>query len=185
MKKQIKIIMILIMLVLGVIVVDTFQAVVLKHSPFIHIQEKIYSNGSYVDKGILVDAYYCVIEENDIEFHIKTKFNTYKCKTKEEHSKYIGQWIADGTQHKTIVSVDSSGNPVYADDYEEPYHLLVNDDSTYSLTLSDKNGVTEKGKYEASGTEITFMPDNNNPLWYCELLNDELNCNLYATFKKN
>ncbi len=149
-----------------------------------HIREKIYSNGGYVDKGLLVDAYYCVKEENNIEFNIRFKPYTYKCKSREDYSKYIGHWEADGTQHKTVISIDASGNPIFANNYEDPYQLLINDNLTYSLTLNNKNNTTENGKYEVNDFEITFMPDNNNPLWYCELSNDELNCNLYATFKK-
>lgn len=93
-----------------------------------------------------------------------------------------GRWIADGTQMKAILEV-VDGEPIYADDYDLPYYLDINEDGTYLLTLNNESKDTEKGKYNVIANEIRFSPEvNEGFIWACQLLNNnELHCENYAT----
>ena len=81
--KKNKILMILltiIITILSIILLDTIQAVAFKNSPIISWRvEDVNDNDSYVDKGILIDTYYCV-KDQDIITVIPTFKNTnYNC----------------------------------------------------------------------------------------------------------
>lgn len=81
--KKNKILMILstiIITILSIILLDTIQAVAFKNSPIISWRvEDANDNDSYVDKGILIDTYYCV-KDQDIITVIPTFKNTnYNC----------------------------------------------------------------------------------------------------------
>ena len=184
MKKVLKTIIIILILCIVLILLDTIQARIRKASPLISWKDKIKNTDSYIDRGIIIDTYYCV-NDDTVEVKWKLKTNSYKCPLKENkketesNKKYIGEWIADGTQIKAIISKDSDGNPIYADDYDEPYNLIVNEDNTYVLKLNN-NFKDEAGTYQTTDTEITFKPTNGNFIWYCNLNNEKLECNLYA-----
>ncbi len=64
MKKLKKISLIVVSVLVSLILLDTLQARLLKQSPFISWQEKI-NEDSYVDKGIILNTYYCV-KDTDI-----------------------------------------------------------------------------------------------------------------------
>jgi len=72
--------LVIFIIILLVIFIDTFQAIMFKNSPIISWRvEDVNDSDSYVDKGILIDTYYCV-KENDIETVIPTFKNTnYSC----------------------------------------------------------------------------------------------------------
>ena len=180
MKKKLKILIVVISFIIVIILFDTVQASIFKKSPFISWREKVENNDSYIDKGIIMDTYYCGKEKKNIEINWKLKFSSYKCPANSKNAKYVGKWIANGTQYKTIVSVDSNGQSIYADDYDKPYYLLVNNDSTYLLKLNDKSNTEESGTYQIENTQIIFSPNNNNFVWYCQLEKETLNCNSYA-----
>ena len=81
--KKNKILMILltiIITILSIILLDTIQAVAFKNSPIISWRVKdVNDSDSYVDKGFLIDTYYCV-KEQDIVTVIPTFKNTnYNC----------------------------------------------------------------------------------------------------------
>lgn len=65
---------------LSIILLDTIQAIAFKNSPIISWRvEDVNDSDSYVDKGILIDTYYCV-KEKDIMTVIPTFKNTnYNC----------------------------------------------------------------------------------------------------------
>ena len=66
--------------ILSIILLDTLQAIAFKNSPIISWRfEDANDSDSYVDKGILIDTYYCV-KEQDIITVIPTFKNTnYNC----------------------------------------------------------------------------------------------------------
>lgn len=80
MKKKVKIALIIIGAIVGLIILDTIQARILKHSPIISWKENSEIKGSYVDRGVLIDTYYCANEKNvDVSWHLKTSdFNCFK-----------------------------------------------------------------------------------------------------------
>ena len=61
MKKYIKISLIVLLVMISIIVLDTVIARVLKRSPIISWKDFVSDSDSYVDKGILIDTYYCNI----------------------------------------------------------------------------------------------------------------------------
>ena len=65
-KNKINITLIVIGTIISIILLDTTQALLFKNSPLIGIRDEYLSDAdSYVDKGILVNTYYC-IKEKDI-----------------------------------------------------------------------------------------------------------------------
>ena len=84
-KKSIKnkiftIILTVIITILSIILIDTLQAIVFKNSPIIsqRVEDKNDSD-SYVDKGVLINIYHC-IKDQDIETVVPTFKNTnYNC----------------------------------------------------------------------------------------------------------
>lgn len=75
MKKCIKSILIVLGIIIGIILIDTLQAKVFNNSPLIKVREN-YNGGStfYIDKGILVNHYYCSDKEEKTLFK-GTKFS--------------------------------------------------------------------------------------------------------------
>lgn len=63
--------------ILSIILLDTIQAIVFKNSPIISRKEELLDEDqdSYVDRGILIDTYYCV-KSDDIMTVIPTFKNT-------------------------------------------------------------------------------------------------------------
>lgn len=61
--------------ILSIILLDTIQAIVFKNSPIISRKEELLYEDSYVDRGILIDTYYCV-KSDDIMTVIPTFKNT-------------------------------------------------------------------------------------------------------------
>ena len=80
-KNKVLIILLTILItILSIILLDTIQAIAFKNSPIISWRfEDANDSDSYVDKGILIDTYYCV-KEQDIITVIPTFKNTnYNC----------------------------------------------------------------------------------------------------------
>jgi len=63
-----------------IILIDTFQAIIFKNSPIISWRfADVNDSDSYVDKGILIDTYYCVQEEDIITVIPTFKNTNYNC----------------------------------------------------------------------------------------------------------
>ena len=79
-KGKIKIILIVLITIISIILLDTFQAIIFKNSPLIGYRDEYLSDAdSYVDRGILVDTYYCVKEKDMVGVYVKGKFNKFNC----------------------------------------------------------------------------------------------------------
>ncbi len=69
----------IIITVFSTILVDTIQSICFKNSPIISWREEQLDEDSYVDRGILIDTYYCV-KDGDIMTVIPTfKTTNYGC----------------------------------------------------------------------------------------------------------
>lgn len=91
MKKSLKICLVIVLVFVGIILLDTIQALVFNNNPIIKIR-KNYNGGYlyYIDWGILVDTYYC---SNDIKDTVIKGFS-YSCS--------FGDYtIVDTTKNKT------------------------------------------------------------------------------------
>jgi len=73
MKNIIKNIIPIILIIIGIILLDTIQARIFKNSPIISKRESLPDDDSYVDKGILIDTYYCTKEKDivTVSWHLK------------------------------------------------------------------------------------------------------------------
>lgn len=79
MKKLIRITLIIIGTLVGIILLDTLQARIFKHSPIISWKVELEDDDSYVDKGILIDVYYCTKEEDMVTVSWHFKGNKFTC----------------------------------------------------------------------------------------------------------
>lgn len=79
MNKVIKIFLIIIIFIIVVIILDSIQARLFKRSPIISIREtNLLDEDSYVDKGIIINTYYCIKEKDIVKvewYFKKTKFD--------------------------------------------------------------------------------------------------------------
>lgn len=73
-KSKIKTIIIIICTILSLILIDTTQAIIFKNSPLISWNEELADADSYVDRGILIDVYYCMKDQDivTVSWHFKT-----------------------------------------------------------------------------------------------------------------
>ena len=83
MKKGLKIALIVLGIFVGIIILDTLQARIFKNSPIISWKEKL-EGDSYVDKGILMDTYYCVKEKDIVTVSWHLKGTKYSCPVVKE-----------------------------------------------------------------------------------------------------
>lgn len=88
MKKGLKNSLLFIGVIFGLIILDTLQARLFKHSPIISFKENLEIEDSFIDRGILMDTYYCVKEKDIVEvsWHLKTSnFTCFKATTDEKN----------------------------------------------------------------------------------------------------
>lgn len=166
MKKSIKIILTIIGFLIGTILLDTIQARIFKHSPFISWKESLPDDDSYVDKGILMDTYYCTEEKDIVTVSWHFKYSKYTCPIDNEiinndielnESEDITMTIKDGTLTKsgaTIIITDVSGkNNVYG----TPYRIDKLENGTWK-----ELDVVVKGNY--GWTSIGYYVGEDNKL---------------------
>ena len=138
MKQIFKLIIIVIFILISIIMFDTLQAIIFKNSPIISWYGKQLDKDSYVDRGIIIDTYYCTKEKDIvtiIHYLKNTKFNCpidnediIENKIEISNLEGISMDIKDGTLTNTGVTViitDITGNK---NTYGEYYHIekLIN-----------------------------------------------------------
>lgn len=165
MKKSIKIIFIIIAFLIGFILVDTMQAIIFKNSPFISWQENLADNDSWVDKGILIDTYYCTKEKDIITVSWKLKTTKITCPidnenvtTEKELTKLdnISMTIKEGTLTKTSATIIITDLSVDENTYGAYYRIdkKENDKWTELQPIIDNYGFNSIG----------YLVDENNKL---------------------
>ena len=128
-KNNINITLIVIGTIISLVLLDTAQALLFKNSPLIGIRDEYLSDAdSYVDKGILVNTYYCVKEKDIVEVKVLFKTTKFDCPIDKadmcppwpnivptmdfEESKRMKMTIKEGTLNKdgvTVIIKDLSG----------------------------------------------------------------------------
>ena len=78
MKKGLKITLIILGVLVGIIILDTLQARIFKTSPIISWKKQL-DGDSYVERGILMDTYYCVKEKDIVTVSWKLKNSKFTC----------------------------------------------------------------------------------------------------------
>lgn len=70
----------MLLIIVCAIVIDSIQAPLLKNSTVIHIRNSnLADEDSYVDRGILVDTFYCVKEKDIVTVKWYFKLNKFTC----------------------------------------------------------------------------------------------------------
>lgn len=78
-KKYLKISVTIIGILFGIILIDTLQAKLFKNSPIISIRKELEDDDSYVDRGILMDTYYCTKEKDIVTVSYHFKGDKFTC----------------------------------------------------------------------------------------------------------
>lgn len=190
MKKSIKIILSIFILIISVIILDTLQSLIFKNSPIISWKENLEDNDSLVDRGIIIDTYYCIKESDIISVSHKYKKNKFTCpidnlktinKTIDvKKIDGISMEIKDGTLTKTGATIIITDTTRKRNTYGSPYHLdkLINNNWKTLNVIYD-------GNY--AFTSIGYLVDENNKLelthnW--KRLYGELEVGTYRLVKK-
>lgn len=81
MKKCIKIGLIMIVILVGLVLLDTLQAIVFNNRPFIS-EKEYYDRDNWIAKGVLVNTYHCINQNNNLTMEYKLKNAEYMCPIK-------------------------------------------------------------------------------------------------------
>lgn len=81
MKKCIKMGLIVAVILVGVVFLDTLHAKIFNNSPIISKKE-YYDRDNWIAKGILINTYHCVDENNTLMMEYKLKNTKYMCPIK-------------------------------------------------------------------------------------------------------
>lgn len=161
MKKGIKIILIVLIVLVVVILIDTVGARILKRSPIISWRTNVSDSDSYVDKGILMDTYYCTKEKDivTVSWHYKTAKFTCPIDNVNELDELEGvsMVIKEGTLTRrgaTIIITDNSGKDYT---YGDEYRIDKYDDGKW-----EELEVIVEGNY--AWNSIGYYVDKNNKL---------------------
>jgi len=79
MKKNLKIILVVVISLISIILLDTLQAIIFKNSPIISWKDNLSDADSYVDRGIFIDTYYCTKEQDIITIYQYFKGAKFTC----------------------------------------------------------------------------------------------------------
>lgn len=77
---KIRVFLIVILTIIVIVLIDTFQAIIFKNSPLIGFRDDYLMDvDSYVDRGILVNTYYCTHEKDIVNVRVLFKSTKFDC----------------------------------------------------------------------------------------------------------
>lgn len=125
MKKILKSLLITLTIIISIILLDTLQARIFKNSPAISIREFLLDTDSYVDRGIIIDTYYCTKEKDIVTVSWHYKNSKFDCPIDNPDElneiKGVSMYIKEGTLTNTgatiIIKDMTSKNNIYGDEY--------------------------------------------------------------------
>jgi len=79
MNKLVKIILIVLLVLTIFIIIDTLKARIFKHSPILSIKKELSDSDSWVDKGIIMNTFYCTKEKDIVTIYYKSKHSKFTC----------------------------------------------------------------------------------------------------------
>lgn len=131
MKKCLKLTLIIIGIIISIILLDTLQSRIFKHSPILSWKQELADKDSWVDKGIIIDTYYCTKEKDilTVSWHFKT--SKFTCPKDEiEKEKFI---IGHTLENNRVIhfTFDIPYNKTYLSD------ALIKKDITIDKFLKD------------------------------------------------
>ena len=156
MKKVLKITLITLLVIFILLVLDTIQARIFHHSPIISFKETM--GESYVDKGIFMDTYYCVQENDEVTVSYHSKHSKFACPVVAQEKTFLGQVLEvkstyimvkpnEGTEE--IKSVDKF-KVNFSDDDNQQYK----EGSTVKITYSGLIFETYPAQIDATKVEL-------------------------------
>ncbi len=150
MKKSLKIILIIVGIIVSIILLDTLQARILKHSPIISWKKELADGDSWVDRGILVDTYYCTREQDIQTISWKFKGNKFTCPISDPNNS------------------EKKGEQVIQFDLELPHHILIDDEKYDDSMVRSQEKINISGiKFES----IDYKKLKNYEKQYSPLIN--------------
>lgn len=168
--KKLKIFIIILLTIIGLIIIDTIQARIFKNSPLISWKDTQADSDSYVDRGILMDTYYCTYEQDIVTVHWQFKTSKFSCPIDNvEYEKLndfeLDMYVNDFTDSEEKVLIFERDNQKYYY-INEKYSLYINSfDDTF-----DKEIYTKYPFKEAIEKEM---------LTFDEILSKAKNYNIY------
>lgn len=129
MKKDVKIILIVVGVLIGIVILDTLQARILKHSPIISWKEELADDDSWVDRGIFMDTYYCTREKDIQTISWKFKGNKFTCPIDNIQIKKFVDY-----DFSVTVNSDTKYEKIFAFNYNEVDYYYGNTAFELSLT---------------------------------------------------
>lgn len=176
MKKFIKIIISIIIILITIILLDTLQARIFKTSPFISYKVTLEDNDSWVDKGLIMDTFYCTKDSDIVTISWHFKNTKYTCPIDNnkiinpEVIPFITMTIKEGTLTRTgatIIITDKSGKN---NTYGEYYRIDKKNKDTWEeleVIIEGNYGFNSKGYY--IGNDNTLEISHNWEWLYGEL----------------
>ncbi len=159
MKKSLKIVLLVLVIIIGLIVLDTMQAKIFNNSPILKIRENFDGgNIDYLDKGIFVNYYKC----NNNDKVTVWKNTKYSCPSinQEEKQKQLFQCLEN----------------------ELGAHILTENDNLVDLPLNDIIGEEDSRIAYYKGAYASNNPDNLFVILYPK--NGTYEANLMKKFDK-
>lgn len=156
MKKSLKIILITILAITSIIVIDTVQARLFKNSPVISLKEELDDN--WVDKGILMDTYYCIKEKDlvEVSWHLKT--SKFTCPL--ENNKTYDITLETNTSKDYIFSVqyNCDGGNAYLKENQNISYKCIDEIYVYDKEKKTKETLYYYFTYEYESIDDAIKP---------------------------
>lgn len=156
MKKFLKILLIVIIVIIGIIVIDTLQARLFKNSPIISWKSSLEDNDSWVDKGLLMDTYYCTKEKDIVTVNWELKTSKFTCPI-------------DNIENETLERIIMVKDNLYYDTKEEATNITcgtMDGQITSNTSIENIPSINNQANFEVehgyqtySETEIVVLID--------------------------
>ncbi len=121
------------------IIGDTMLALIFKRSPLLSWKTSYLNGDSYVDKGLIMDSFYC-INDDVVTFKQTFKLSGFKCpsnKEKNKINKYVVN-IEDTSKTKSDFKCSNATELFYEDDSYEYYFECINSSYVIVTYYNDK-----------------------------------------------
>lgn len=136
MNKSLKIILTVILGVIGLIVIDTLQAIILKKNPIISFKVELEDRDSYAYKGIFMDTYYCVKEKDIVSVSRHLKFSKFTCPIDNDKTEDLEKYLTvvnDGSMSIKEETLTNIG-----------FTLIIKNLSDNEITLGEEYRIDKK-----------------------------------------
>ncbi len=143
MKKNIRKIFIILGILIGILLLDTLQARILKHSPIISWKENLADDDSWVKRGIFIDTYYCTREQDITTVIWKLKGINFTCPIDNIQIKKFVNYdfsvtVNSNTKYEKIFAFNYNKVDYYYGNTDFKLSLIENNHK-YNIEISLKN----------------------------------------------